>query len=259
LRQVQSMPCSASPNRLMTELPLTQLVRNIYGNEGGISAFWRGNGAAIAHRAFQSSITFATIAGCNKLWPRDRTSSGFEKFFHSLSISTGAALLSTVIAHPIDVVKTRLYAERGDLSQGSRYYSSPCNALSVILRDEGTRGLFRGLGMSISSVVPTIALNVTLFDTFLPHIRKLDMHARWGGLSNRRQEKATKSEVALCGGCSAACASSALFPLDVMKKQMQLVGSRGSAEVYRDTCMLLNRSISEEVGLKGSIEDYRWK
>jgi len=231
LRQVQSMPGELTS-------PVFQLCKDIYRKEG-ITAFWRGNCPTLLHRSCTSGLTFFVIAACNRFWKKpSEPRKGLDAFQWNLAISSTGALFSISLAHPLDVVKTRLLTERGN---EQRYYRNTWNALRLIRRDEGVRGLYRGIGLSVTSAVPTIALNFTFFDTLRPLFESY------------YKKKANKLEVALCGGVSAACASSTLFPLDLLKKQMQLNGGRGrggSEEVYL-TWQDAVRRVYRQDGLRG--------
>lgn len=211
LRQVQSMPGESG-------LTVVQLFKGVTQAEG-FFGFWRGNGATILHRACTSGITFFTIAAYHHMIPREKLA-GLENFKQSLFISSIGALCSISLAHPLDVAKTRLITEWG--SPESRYYRTTSSTLMKIAKDEGIRGLYRGLGLSITSAVPAIALNFAFFTSLRPIVCG-------------PREPACKLQVALCGGVSAACASTILFPLDLLKKQMQLVGQRGTEKVYENS------------------------
>ena len=63
---------------------------------------------------------------------------------HLLAGATAGASGAFVTA-PMDVVKTRLQTE-ASLPRDQRRYKGPINALRTIARDEGLRGLYRGLG-----------------------------------------------------------------------------------------------------------------
>lgn len=213
LKQVQAMPGSElyTGNFRSTRLVALDIYR-----EEGVRAFWRGNCSTLLHRCCTSGFTFFTVAAFNRMMPRERLV-GLEAFGRTLLTSSVGAFFGIVIAHPLDVVKTRLLTERGD--QLSRYYGNTSSAFLRILKDEGLRGFYRGLGLSLTCTVPTIALNFTFFSTLRPHFCE-------------RDHNCSSTRVAVCGGLSAACASSILFPLDLLKKQMQLVGRHGGEEVY---------------------------
>ncbi|CAE8653873.1 unnamed protein product, partial [Polarella glacialis] len=80
--------------------------------------------------------------------------------------------------------------------------------------------LYRGLGVSLCSAVPTIAVNFALFDEFSRIYGDLGLQS-------------TPFLHALTAGASAGIvASSLLFPIDLIRRQMQMVGLGGRPRVY---------------------------
>lgn len=209
LKKTQSLMLAKPSNQ-----SLKHLVKDIVKTEG-LQAFWRGNTATLLHRACSSGIAFSTISLCqawmpsNYLGPRESLT---RKFF----VNSVACTCSISISHPLDVVKTRLFTERG--GSQSRYYKGTWTAICKIVRDEGPRGFSRGLGLALASAVPTMACSFSFFDIFRGMVCKEEPAAAW--------------QIAGCGGLSTSCASTLLFPLDLLKRRMQLVGLRGGAEVH---------------------------
>jgi hypothetical protein len=63
-------------------------------------------------------------------------------------------------AYPLDLVRTRFAAQTT-----KRYYKGINHALRTIVRDEGLRGLYRGLGATLMQVAPSLAINYTAYGT----------------------------------------------------------------------------------------------
>ncbi|CAJ1359427.1 unnamed protein product [Effrenium voratum] len=131
--------------------------------------------------------------------------------------------------HPLDVIKTRLMAQTR-----REYYSGVPDAARKICRDEGARGLrrrrspgseysdqglYRGIGVSLCSTTPSIAINFTAFEEFKSLFSKLGLEP---GVA-----------LSLCSGaCAGSFASIVMFPLDLVRRQMQMVGVGGRPLVY---------------------------
>src|SRR5690554_3118687 len=86
--------------------------------------------------------------------PLDRFLAGrSDSAFHAFSGATGG-LMSGIVTCPLDVIKTKLQAQGGfraaqkrqSLPQTAAVYNGMLGTAKVILRDEGIRGLYRGLG-----------------------------------------------------------------------------------------------------------------
>lgn len=63
-------------------------------------------------------------------------------------------------AYPLDLVRTRLSAQvKND------YYRGISATLRTIVRDEGVRGLYRGLGATLVQVAPSLAINYAAYES----------------------------------------------------------------------------------------------
>lgn len=207
LMQVQSM----RPHKFRAGVPtnenLWRSLRKIYREEG-ILAYWRGNGATVLHRFPYTAITFTTHSYLKEqLTP---TLHARSASFCSAGISACAAC---TLCYPLDLVKTRLSAQTKTM-----YYTGIADAFRKIPADEGLKGLFRGLPVTLCSVTPMIALNFGLYDQF---------YWVYAGLGAPRWLNAL-----LAGATSGALSSSLLFPVDLIRRQMQMVGLGGRPAAY---------------------------
>ncbi|SCU88972.1 LADA_0E13014g1_1 [Lachancea dasiensis] len=74
-----------------------------------------------------------------------------------------AGFLAGVIVCPLDVAKTRLQAQ-GMRSSAHKYYNGIFGTLSTIVRDEGARGLYKGLVPIIMGYFPTWMIYFTVYE-----------------------------------------------------------------------------------------------
>ena len=100
-----------------------------------MKAFWKGNTAGIALYASYNSIQFAV----------------YDRLLHSSGWSFGsggiAALLSTSITYPFDLIRTRMTLSKSRSGMLNEFRT-------VISSNEGFRGLFKGYFLTIGQVVP---------------------------------------------------------------------------------------------------------
>ncbi|CAJ1403303.1 unnamed protein product [Effrenium voratum] len=254
LMQVQSMrPHKFSDGKNPNNQYLWASLRKIYLEEG-IAGFWRGNAATCLHRFPYTSFTFYANAAarealerhgglpekeiragnqlvdqfqplyfavafcfCFPAGPRAQTSGTAPQQARESQhlLAGGAAAMAAVCTfHPLDVIKTRLMAQTR-----REYYSGVPDAARKICRDEGARGLYRGIGVSLCSTTPSIAINFTAFEEFKSLFSKLGLEP---GVA-----------LSLCSGaCAGSFASIVMFPLDLVRRQMQMVGVGGRPLVY---------------------------
>ncbi|CAI5952143.1 unnamed protein product [Closterium sp. NIES-65] len=130
----------------------------------------------------------------------------------------GAGCTAATITYPLDLVRTRLAAQTK-----SRYYKGIVGTLSTIVRDEGLLGLYKGMGATLLGVGPNLAINFCVYET---------VKANWV----RRHPDMPVPLVSLgCGSLAGICSSSATFPLDLVRRRMQLEGAGGRQPSQRRT------------------------
>lgn len=117
-------------------------------------------------------------------------------------------------------------------------YNGLLDAFAKIIKEEGPAELYRGLTPSLIGVIPYSATNYFAYDTLRKAYRKFF-----------KQEKIGNIETLLIGSAAGAISSTATFPLEVARKQMQ-VGALSGRQVYRDVLHALV-SILEKEGIQG--------
>ncbi|KAG6739300.1 hypothetical protein POTOM_056893 [Populus tomentosa] len=149
----------------------------------------------------------------------------------SLIAGACAGVSSTLCMYPLELVKTRLTIQRD-------VYNGIVHAFLKILREEGPGELYRGLAPSLIGVIPYAATNYFAYDTLRKAYRKYF-----------KQEKIGNIETLLIGSAAGAISSSATFPLEVARKQMQ-VGALSGRQVYKNVIHAL-ACILEQEGIQG--------
>ncbi|KAH9291249.1 hypothetical protein KI387_043561, partial [Taxus chinensis] len=131
-------------------------------------------------------------------------------------IGGGAAgVTAATLTYPVDVLRTQLAAQTKIM-----YYRGISRSLYTISKDEGIKGLYKGLGATLLGVGPNIAISFCAYET---------LRSFW------EFERPHDSPVAVslaCGSLSGIASSSATFPLDLVRRRMQLEGAGGRARVY---------------------------
>ena len=107
------------------------------------------------------------------------------------------------IACPVELVKIKLQTQ----SSGVGRYRGPWHCLSSIAREQGVRGLFRGIVPHVWRDGHGFGVYMVLYELFL-HIS--------GG-----RDKAGKSEQFLAGGMAGMVCWLSVLPFDVVKSRMQ--------------------------------------
>ncbi|XP_042512764.1 mitochondrial substrate carrier family protein B-like [Macadamia integrifolia] len=208
-------------------------------NEEGVRAFWKGNLVTIAHRLPYSSISFYAYERYKNLL---QLIPGMQSHGENLSadicvrlVGGGlAGITAASITYPLDLVRTRLAAQRN-----VTYYKGIWHALRMISRDEGALGLYKGLGATLLGVGPSIAISFAVYET---------LRSVW---QSQRPQDSTAFVSLACGSLSGLASSTATFPLDLVRRRMQLEGAAGRARVYKTGLFGTFRHITRNEGLLG--------
>ncbi|KAH9179325.1 mitochondrial NAD transporter [Lactarius sanguifluus] len=81
---------------------------------------------------------------------------------NSMIAGAGGGLVASIATCPLDVVKTKLQAQRATLGQAD--YLGISATFRDIVRHDGFRGLYRGLGPTILGYLPTWAIYFAVYD-----------------------------------------------------------------------------------------------
>ncbi|KAB8200709.1 mitochondrial carrier domain-containing protein [Aspergillus parasiticus] len=130
----------------------------IYKTEGGILALYRGIIPTVAGVAPYVGLNFMTYESVRKyLTPDgDKTPSSLRKLLAG-AISGAVAQTCT---YPFDVLRRRF--QINTMSGMGYQYASVWDAVKVIVAEEGTRGLFKGIVPNLLKVAPSMASSIDL-------------------------------------------------------------------------------------------------
>lgn len=198
----------------------------------GVLSLWNGNWTSVLHRFPYSAINFAVFEATNDLLSRtthekDSTANRFV----AGAVSGAAACF---VCYPLDLVRTRLTvansfvpAPQGTAQRGSKIYL----LVKDIILKEGVAGLYRGLPVSLFVTAPTLAISFSIYGFIkskLIAIGGIFVTAVKPGeaqLLTQPQGAHLSAVGSLCAGCLSGIASScAIFPVDVVRKRMQVMG-----------------------------------
>ena len=214
-----SMPAGAAPKYTGIVQTLSTVVK-----EEGPLALFRGN-LVNCIRVFPYSgcqfVFFDLFKGAiSQLGGNDATQAKLN-VPQRLTASACAQVVATTVTHPLDLLRLRLavYRELGG--------SIPKAAASV-WSEGGVVAFYKGLFPTIVSVAPFGAINFTCYDTIKGHV-----------------QPTSSLSVGACGAASAMIATSICYPLDVVRRRMQLKGT-----TYKST-MDASSTIVREEGVLG--------
>eukprot|EP00249_Psilotum_nudum_P015722 c25487_g1_i1 orf=828-2015(+) len=197
----------------------------------GWQGLFRGNGINVIRVAPNKAIELFAYDSVKKLLtPRQGEPSRIPVPISSIAGAT-AGVCSTLCTYPLELLKTRMTIQRG-------VYDNLFDAFVKICREEGPCELYRGLSPSLIGIVPYSAANYFAYESLRKLYRRMTKKQQIGNLGTL-----------LIGSAAGAIASSATFPLEVARKQMQ-VGAVGGRQVYHNVFHALS-SILEQHGPAG--------
>lgn len=172
-------------------------IRQVSGrimDEGGLRSFWKGNGTNCIRVFPHTAVQFGTFS-----YVKDLDLLGHPIYNRLLSGAMSGAVAAT-FTQPLDVIRVRLQTDAMVKSFG--------DATRAVYAEKGFRSLYKGYSPTLLSLSPFIAINFACFDSlragYNPH-----------GSSSLNM---------LFGAASGALAQSVCFPLDTVRRRMQVKG-----------------------------------
>ncbi|KAI4860949.1 mitochondrial thiamine pyrophosphate carrier 1 [Hypoxylon rubiginosum] len=182
----------------------------------GVTALWKGNVPAEMMYVAYASIQFTTYRSMTQLLRRALgEDSPLPHAAESFISGASAGATATASTYPLDLLRTRFAAQGND-----RVYPSLWRAVRDIRRDEGPRGFFRGLAPALALIVPSMGLFFAVYEGARVPLSRLELP---GGASD-----------AAAGMLASVVAKTGVFPLDLVRKRIQVQGPTRSRYVHKN-------------------------
>ncbi|EKG11895.1 Mitochondrial carrier protein [Macrophomina phaseolina MS6] len=195
--------------------------------EEGLTGLWKGNVPAEALYLCYGSVQFLAYRSTSTFlqslsFPAKTTDSHGRQHatdrrlpdsFMTFASGAVAGTAATTITYPLDLLRTR-FAAQGT----SRVYASLLSSIAEIARAEGPQGFFRGLAAAIAQIVPYMGLFFLSYETLKPVSAALPFG----------------SGDAAAGMIASAVSKTAVFPLDTVRKRLQVQGPTRARYVHRN-------------------------
>ncbi|CAL1142177.1 unnamed protein product [Cladocopium goreaui] len=172
----------------------------IYKNTG-VTGLWRGHCATLMQIIPKSATTYTT----------------FDRYRHWITVSTtldnvsirflaGASAGATAcgLTYPLDMMRARMAAHWDMTPRYPNYFA----AFERVLKEEGISSLYKGIRPTLLGIMPYAGLSFMAYETLKAQIAEdgdLGVHQRL-----------------LCGACAGIFAQSTTYPLDIIRRRMQV-------------------------------------
>mmetsp|Transcript_8618 Transcript_8618/g.24972 ORF Transcript_8618/g.24972 Transcript_8618/m.24972 type:complete len:285 (+) Transcript_8618:832-1686(+) len=195
---------------------------------GGLRGLYAGNLANCIRTFPYLGITTAVYKELLKLTPADDEVDMMEPVYRGACAAAGG-IVGQAFTYPMDVVRARL-----TLDDTGRM--GIVQAFRDIYTREGPRAFYRGFYATCQAVAPFLAVQLPTLDILK-------------ALANDRGIPVDTTFL-LCGGAFAgALAQTVVYPLDVLRRRLQ-VGGAASANIVADSTWLALRGIVEREGFR---------
>lgn len=230
LFQVQNVKNAAVPEAY--KKGIFPALRSMFEREG-YRGFFKGNGTHLLKKVPFAAIKFLSYERYKQIFtPRKQEDA---RVWRRLAAGGCSAMTAVLCTYPLDLVQTQLAVQTT-----KQRYTGIANTLTTVVRQEGLLQLYRGLSVTMISVVPYIALNMTIWENLKKFVS--------GGVSVDLIDPKTS---AACGAVSGAIASTITFPLDVIRRHMQLNWKSATDEVMYFSYVDCVKKIFARDGIRG--------
>lgn len=203
-------------------------------SDGGVRAFWQGNGANVLKVMPESAIKFYVYDQIKVAKLTGDLLPVSERLFAGCI----AGAVSQLVVYPLDVTKTRLALA----SVGT--YLGIWHCMRQTFVEEGPRALYKGVGPALLAIIPASGIDLAVYNTLRVRYRE------------RTQKQGSPAQdipigLAFCfGAMSATCGALVAYPLTVIRTQLIAQGMPGRPRKYRGMYHCF-RSMLAESGVLG--------
>lgn len=134
-----------------------------------------------------------------------------------------------MFTYPIDVVRARL-------TTNPEQFKGIVSASKAIYKEGGSKALYRGLVPTLMAVTPFLACQMATADAIKSYMAEKELEL-------------TTGRMMLVGGTAGLVGQTVVYPLDVLRRRMQVQGG-GNAAVLADSTWLAMRQVVEKEGFR---------
>ncbi|KAJ6393574.1 hypothetical protein OIU77_022914 [Salix suchowensis] len=193
----------------------------------GLRGMFKGNGTNCARIVPNSAVKFFSYEEASKgiLWfYRKQTGNDDAQLTPLLRLGAGACagIIAMSATYPMDMVRGRLTVQT---DKSPCHYRGITHALSTVLKEEGPRALYKGWLPSVIGVIPYVGLNFSVYESLKDWLLKTNP---FGLVEDNELGVTTRLA---CGAAAGTVGQTIAYPLDVIRRRMQMVGWKDAASV----------------------------
>eukprot|EP00126_Sphaerothecum_destruens_P007188 Sdes_comp19730_c0_seq1m11703 len=200
----------------------------------GFFAFWKGNWTNVIRIAPYTAIQFFSYENFTKLLLPE----GVSELSVPRRLAAGAlsGVASSFFTYPLDLVRTRLTAQT---AKGE--YKGMVQGMVYIMKREGVFALYKGTVITLMGIAPYVGINFTVYDSLKKKASKFYQ-------TDKVSKPSLPVSVSLtCGALAGACALTATYPIDLIRRRFQM----GSDKFPYKNVVDATLSITKTEGVRG--------
>eukprot|EP00884_Botryococcus_braunii_P013784 jgi/Botrbrau1/22406/Bobra.0091s0011.1 len=204
----------------MRDFTIQQTLVRVFQTEG-VRGLWKGNGASVLRIVPYAAIHFGAyehyrvLVGDALGSPRGNVPPVID-----LMAGSAAGATAVILTYPLDLVRTRLAFHMESVRGGPR--QTIRGVMLATVRKEGLPGLYRGVGPTIAGVLPYAGLKFYVYQSMKRAYNRVAVSK--GG--EEPHHRLPVVAMLTFGACSGLVAQTCTYPLDVVRRQMQVQGLR---------------------------------
>ncbi|CAN1300331.1 Mitochondrial adenine nucleotide transporter ADNT1 [Linum perenne] len=183
----------------------------------GFKGLFKGNGTNCARIVPNSAVKFFSYEEASNIIDDAQLTPVLR-----LGAGACAGIIAMSATYPMDMVRGRLTVQT---DQSPRQYRGIAHALSTVLKEEGPRALYKGWLPSVIGVVPYVGLNFAVYESLKDWLLKSNT---FNLVENNELSVTTRLA---CGAAAGTVGQTVAYPLDVIRRRMQMVGWKDDASV----------------------------
>ncbi|WOL09091.1 mitochondrial substrate carrier family protein P-like isoform X2 [Canna indica] len=195
----------------------------------GLLGFYRGNGASVARIVPYAALHYMAYEQYRRWIILSFPDIGKGPVLDLVAGSIAGGT-SVIFTYPLDLVRTKLayqvvgqsrFKNRGLYHSSEQVYQGILDCIIKIYQKNGLRGLYRGVGPSLYGIFPYSGLKFYFYEELKRHVPE-----------DHKKDVTVKLA---CGSVAGLLGQTITYPLDVVRRQMQVQALSTSNEVRKGT------------------------
>src|SRR6185312_14430675 len=122
-----------------------------------------------------------------------------------------AGMTACLLTYPLDFIRARLTLQSGSKVE----YNGIVHGLRTVIKQQGVKGVYKGLWPSLVGVFPYIGVDFAVYETLRGHLPPSMKNSRGEGNPSRLALFA-------CGATAGVVGQTVAYPLDLVRRRMQV-------------------------------------